>query len=324
MIYQSAHDIVFEDVFLELGGLVPDVRVLLKIEGLNPAGSIKLKPAVALVESLEAQGLRPGGRLIESSSGNLGIALSAVCAAKGYELTIVTDPNATPAAVRTMKALGARVVVISERDANGGYLASRVDYIVDQIARDPDLLWPNQYANPANRAAHHERTARGIHREVPHADVLVIGVGTTGTLMGCLSYYREHSPGTRVVAVDAEGSMLFGGPSGKRHIPGLGASRIPEVFVDTGEFDKVVVPETETVEMCRLIARRHGLLVGGSTGTVLAGVRRIAASLPVGSTVVAVSPDLGERYLDSVYCDTWVADRYPGVNIVASERWASV
>ncbi|MGY0231934.1 2,3-diaminopropionate biosynthesis protein SbnA [Longispora urticae] len=324
MIYQSAHDIVFEDVFLDMGGLVPDVRLLVKLEGLNPAGSIKLKPAVALVESLEARGLRPGQRLIESSSGNLGIALSAVCAAKGYELTVVTDPNATPAAVRTMKALGARVVVISERDGNGGYLASRIAHIMAAIARDPDLMWPNQYANPANCAAHHQRTARGIHREVPHADVLVIGVGTTGTLMGCLSYYREHSPATRVVAVDAEGSVLFGGPSGKRHIPGLGVSRVPELFVDTGGFEKVVVPETETIEMCRLVARRHGLLVGGSTGTVLAGVRRIAPTLPVGATVVAVSPDLGERYLDSVYSDSWVAERYPDANVVPKERWAIV
>ncbi|GIG59886.1 2,3-diaminopropionate biosynthesis protein SbnA [Longispora fulva] len=324
MIYRSAHDIVFEDVFLDMGGLVPDVRLLLKLEGLNPAGSIKLKPAVALVESLEAQGLRPGQRIIESSSGNLGIALSAVCAAKGYDLTVVTDPNATTAAVRTMRALGARVVVISERDTHGGYLASRINFIVESIARDPDLLWPNQYANPANPIAHHERTARAIHHEVPDADVLVIGVGTTGTLMGCLSYYREHSPATRLVAVDAEGSMLFGGPSGKRHIPGLGASRIPELFVDTGEFEKVVVPEPESIGMCRLVARRYGLLVGGSTGTVLAGVLRIAATLAEGTTVVAVSPDLGERYLDSVYSDSWVAERYPGAHVEPRERWAIV
>jgi cysteine synthase A len=313
MIYEDSCEIVLDDVFLRLPGFLPGVEVLLKIEGLNPAGSIKLKTALSLVQDLEeCARLRAGSRLIESSSGNLGRALSVVCAAKGYALTIVTDPNASPASIRMMQALGTDVVVVSKRDANGGFLGTRIAYIQSELAQDSDLVWPNQYANHANAAAHYERTARSIHSEVPQADAIVIGVGTCGTLMGCLSYYLKHSPDTRIIAVDAAGSVLFGGPAGTRHIPGIGASRVPELFADGGEFEKVLVPEAEAVAVCWRLARERGLAVGGSTGSVLAAVQTLASTFAPGDTVVAISPDLGEQYLESVYERSWVGRHFGG------------
>lgn len=311
MIYRHAYDIVLDDLFLDLGGFIPGVDLALKIEGLNTAGSIKLKAAVGLLDDAEARGaLRPGGRVIESSSGNLGIALSSVCAARGYRFTCVVDPNTSAHSIGLIRAYGAEVVLVDRRDANGGFLQSRIDYITERLRTDPELVWPNQYANPANPAAHRDRTAAAIGKQLTDVDYLFVGAGTTGTLMGCVDYFREHSPATRIVAVDTEGSVTFGYPPARRHIPGLGTSRRPEIFRPDGVDEVVLIPEHEAVLMCRRLAVERGLAMGGSTGSVLAAVNRKRAELPKGASVVAIGPDLGERYLNTVYDDDWVAERF--------------
>ncbi|UQW99375.1 2,3-diaminopropionate biosynthesis protein SbnA [Streptomyces sp. RerS4] len=310
MIYERAADIVLDDVFLHLPGFVDDARVFLKLEGLNPAGSVKLKTALALVEDAEKSGaLRPGSRVIESSSGNLGVALAVVCAAKGYPLTVVSDPHATRQSIRMMESLGAEVVEVTQRDANGGYLQTRIEHIRRRLTEQADLVWLNQYANPANASAHRDWTARALHEGLGHIDALFIGAGTTGTLMGCVEYFARHSPHTRIIAVDSVGSVTFG-RAAPRFIPGLGSSRRPEIYRDTGAFDKVLIEEADAITMCRLVAARYGLLPGGSTGTVLAAVRQLGPALPSGARIAAISPDMGDKYLDTVYSDPWVADRY--------------
>ncbi|WEV27778.1 2,3-diaminopropionate biosynthesis protein SbnA [Streptomyces sp. 71268] len=319
MIFERASDVVMDDVFLRLPGFLATGEVFLKLEGLNPAGSVKLKTAVALIESLERTGaLRAGSRVIESSSGNLGVALSVACAARGYGLTVVTDPNAARHSIRVMESLGTDVVVVSTRDAQGGYLHTRINYIHQRLAADPELVWLNQYANPAGVRAHRDRTAAAVHAGLGPVDALFVGCGTTGTLMGCVDYFGEHSPATRVIAVDSVGSVTFGAPAAPRFIPGLGASRRPEIFVDDGGFEKTLIAEADTVAMCRRVAETYGLLVGGSTGTVLAAVRQLAPSLPEGSRVAAISPDMGDKYIDTVYSDTWVTERYADVSGLAS------
>ncbi|GAA2707061.1 MULTISPECIES: 2,3-diaminopropionate biosynthesis protein SbnA [Streptomyces] len=314
MIYEKASDVVLDDVFLRLPGFLSAGEVFLKLEGLNPAGSVKLKTAVALVESMERDGtLRPGSPVIESSSGNLGVALSVVCAAKGYPLTVVTDPNASRHSLRVMRSLSTEVVEVTTRDAQGGFLNTRITYIHRRLAEDPTLVWLNQYANPAGVRAHRDRTAASVHKGLGTVDALFVGAGTTGTLMGCVEYFAEHSPGTRVVAVDAVGSVTFGGPAAPRFIPGLGTSRRPELFTDGGGFEKLLVAEPDTVAMCRRVAETYGLLVGGSTGTVLAAVQQLAPTLAPGSRVAVISPDMGDKYIDTVYSDAWVAERYTGI-----------
>lgn len=310
-IHDKAYDLITDDIFLSLPGELPGSELFLKIEGLNPAGSIKLKTAVGLVSDAELQGLlRPGGRVIESSSGNLGVALSMVCAAKGYRFTCVTDPNASAQNVAAMKALGAQVIVVDERDDNGGYLGSRIALIKRLVAEDPDLLWTNQYGNPANPRIHSVRTAASTMARIGPIDYLFVGAGTTGTLMGCAEYFRRFSPRTRIIAVDTEGSVTFGGPSRTRYIPGLGTSRRPELLQPQLVDEVVLVDERDAVRACRAMARRHGILVGGSTGSVLAAVLERADAIPAGSRTVALSPDLGDRYLSTVYDDTWVAARF--------------
>ncbi|MER7723214.1 2,3-diaminopropionate biosynthesis protein SbnA [Streptomyces sp. NPDC096323] len=311
MIFGSVHDVVTDDLFLNLHGFHNQLRVLLKLEGLNPAGSVKLKTAVALVEDLEERGLlKEGSRLIESTSGNLGVALSMVCAAKRYRLTVVTDPNANAQSIRLMQVLGADLVVVRERDANGGFLQTRIRCIERKLAEDPGLIWLDQYANQASVAAHAVRTAHSIRISVGDPDYLFVGTGTAGTLMGCAAYFGPPSR-TKVVAVDSVGSVTFGEPAGPRHIPGLGSSREPQLFDEHQVHRTVSVPEESAVRMCRRLAADYGLLVGGSTGTVLAAVEQLAGELEDHSTVVVISPDFGDRYLDTVYDDGWADRRLP-------------
>lgn len=294
-------------------------RFFVKVEGFNPGGSIKMKTARGLVQAAEESGADLSDiRLIESTSGNLGIALAVICAANKYPLTCVTDPNSNETAVAIMRALGADVVVIRERDSNGGYLGSRISYIQQRLADEPNLYWLNQYANPGNPAAHEQTTAPSVLREFGKVDYLFLGVGTGGTLMGCVDYFRRRSPQTRIIAVDTVGSVNFEAVSGIRHIPGLGTSQRPPLLDKHAPDEIVLIPEWETVRECRWLATNTGLLAGGSTGTVLAAVRRQADLIPPDATVVAIAPDLGERYLNSVYDDDWVAgrglDRAPGTD----------
>ncbi len=310
LIFQSALDLQFPDLFLELSGFLPDSRLYLKIEAMNPAGSIKFKPALAMVDDLEQRGLlRPGSRVIESSSGNLGIALAIVCNARGYSFTCVTDLNTAPATIALMRAYGARVVVIDERDANGGFLSMRLAHLQERMAADPTLVWPNQYANPVNTMAHYHTTAAEILKEFPEVDAVFVGAGTTGTLTGCAQYFAQHRPETKVFAVDIIGSTTFGTPPGRRHIPGLGTSRTPAIASLRHVTDLVMVSEYDTVQACRLLRDRYFLLGGGSTGAVLSGVSARARMLRPGSVVVAISPDLGDRYAGTLYESGWLAER---------------
>lgn len=311
MIYQHACDIVTDEVFLELDGVLPDRHLFLKLEGMNPAGSVKLKSALGMVEDAERRGvLWPGGRIVESSSGSLGIALSVIAASRGYHFTCVTDPNVSAQSLALIRALGTEIVQVTQRDHNGGYLGTRIARIREMTEADPGLVWLNQYANPANAQAHARRTATSILKNIGHVDVLLVGAGTTGTLMGCTRHFRAFSPWTKIVAVDTAGSVTFGGAPGPRHIPGLGTSRRPELCRPDQVDEVVLVDERDAVRMCRRLAREHGLPLGGSTGSVLAALEAIADEIPDGSRVVVLSPDMGDRYVKTIYDDMWVADTF--------------
>lgn len=309
-VFPRASELFHDDVFAPVEGVLAQ-PVFVKIEGLNVAGSVKIKTALNLINTMEAEGhIFPHSKIIESSSGNLGVALSMICAGRGYVFTCVVDPNTSYRNIKIMEALGARIVMISKVDENGGYLGSRIQYIKRLLADDPDYVWTNQYANPANVEAHRKWTAAAIDRRFPRLDYLFIGAGTTGTLMGCVEHFRAHRPGVKIIAVDAKGSVTFGHPPGKRHIPGLGASRRPEIFNPTGLHAMELVDEGSAIGMCRYLARHHGFLAGGSTGTVLAAVQAWKQRISREAVVAAISPDLGERYLDTIYNDEWVQARF--------------
>ncbi|HYH29887.1 MAG TPA: 2,3-diaminopropionate biosynthesis protein SbnA [Pseudonocardia sp.] len=285
--------------------------LFLKCEGFNFAGSIKLKAATEMVEDAERRGaLKPGSVLVESSSGNLGVALSMIAASKGYRFLCVTDARCNLSTRRLMEALGTQVHIVVEPDPVGGFLGARIDFVRALCASDPRYVWLNQYTNPGNWEAHYRRTAPAIAREFPQLDVLFVGAGTTGTLMGCARWFREWQRPVRIVAVDSVGSVAFGGPPGRRMIPGLGTSIRPPLLDESFVDDVVRVAEADTVRACHRLAGR-GFLFGGSTGTVVSGAMDwFERNDARGLTAVAIAPDLGERYLDTVYQSNWLEDLY--------------
>ena len=189
--------------------------LFLKCEGFNFAGSIKLKAATEMVEAAERDGLlTPRSVLVESSSGNLGVALSMIAANKGYGFLCVTDSRCNLSTKRLMQAFGSQVHVITEPDPVGGLLGARINYVRALCASDERYVWLNQYSNQQNWKAHYRSTAPAIARVFPQLDVLFVGAGTCGTLMGCARYFRESARPVRIVAVDSVGSVTFGGAAG--------------------------------------------------------------------------------------------------------------
>jgi N-(2-amino-2-carboxyethyl)-L-glutamate synthase len=285
--------------------------LFLKCEGFNFAGSIKLKAAAEMVAAAENDGLLTRDSVIvESSSGNLGVALSMIAASKGYRFLCVTDPRCNLSTRRLMEALGSQVHIISEPDAVGGFLGARIDYVRRLCASDDRYVWLNQYENPGNWRAHSRTTAPAIARDFPDLDVLFVGAGTTGTLMGCARYFREWHRPVRIVAIDAVGSVTFGGPPARRMIPGLGTGIRPPLLDESYIDEVVIVEEADTIRACHRLASR-GFLFGGSTGTVVSGAMGWLARHDTPElTAVAIAPDLGERYLDTVYQTNWLQDLY--------------
>jgi len=305
--------ILNDDNFVHIQGY-GHARIYLKIEALNAAGSIKMKTALSMVDRLEREGaIKPDTILIESSSGSLGVALSIICAERGYTFVCVIDPNASEQNVKLMKAYGASTVLIDKVDEQGGYLGSRIAHIKGELLRDRRYLWLNQYANPENPMAHHRTTAPALANRFPRIDYLFVGAGTTGTLMGCASYFSQFRPETQVIAVDSTGSVTFGMAPSKRRIPGLGTSRRPEIFKPHGIAAFELVDEIDTIATCRHLAVHNGILAGGSTGTVMTAVLAWRDRMPQDAVIVAISPDLGERYLDTIYDDTWVKRSFGSV-----------
>ncbi|MER6465232.1 2,3-diaminopropionate biosynthesis protein SbnA [Streptomyces sp. NPDC001288] len=298
------------DLFVDLASIC-GYPLYLKCEAFNFAGSIKLKAANEMVESAERDGiLTADSVLVESSSGNLGVALSMIAASKGYRFLCVTDSRCNLSTRLLMEALGSEVHIVADQDGNGGFLGKRIDYVRSLCASDDRYVWLSQYTNAGNWLAHYRTTAPEIARRFPQLDVLFVGAGTTGTLMGCARYFREWNRPVRIVAVDAQGSVAFGGEPGRRMIPGLGMSMRPPLLDESLVDEVIKVEEPDTIRMCHRMAR-SGFLFGGSTGTVVSGATDWLSRHEGGDlTAVAIAPDLGERYLDTIYQTNWLHDLY--------------
>ncbi|MFD5656651.1 2,3-diaminopropionate biosynthesis protein SbnA [Streptomyces hirsutus] len=318
-VISAPHDFNEGHLFVDLKSIF-GCPLYLKCEGFNFAGSIKLKAANEMVESAERDGiLKPESVIVESSSGNLGVALSMISASKGYRFLCVTDSRCNLSTRLLMEALGSQVHIVADPDENGGFLGTRIEYVRSLCASDRRYVWLSQYTNEGNWRAHYRTTAQQIARRFPRLDVLFIGTGTAGTLMGCARYFRQWHRPVRIVAVDSVGSVAFGGEPGRRMIPGLGMSMRPPLLDESYVNEVIHVEEAETIRACHRMARR-GFLFGGSTGTVVSGAtdwlsRHDARDI----TAVAIAPDLGERYLDTVYQTNWLQDLY-GDQIFEPER----
>jgi cysteine synthase A len=305
MILRNAYDTLGIGIFADIAPLLgAGVHAYLKIEGFNAAGSIKLKPALAMVEALETAGaLLPGATLIETSSGNLGIALALIARCKGYGFVCVTDEKMTLHNRALVRAHGGELVVMAHSS-----LDDRCGHIAARMATDPTLVWTRQFVNPVNPRVHAETTASEILREFPRVDHLFVGVGTGGTLAGCVRAFGERSPATKIVAVDAAGSHHFAPPLRpvSRRIPGIGATRRSPFLDAAAPHDAVIVAERDAVRACAEVHAATGWLVGGSTGSVLAAARAMMLQFRAGGTVVCIAADMGDRYLDTLYDTDWL------------------
>lgn len=286
----------------------PDVELWLKLEQANPGGSAKDRPAAAMVADALARGeLAEGGTVVESSSGNMGVGLAQACRYLGLRFVCVVDHRSSPEKIATMRAYGAEVQVIEEPDESGDLLSTRIATVARLCEEIPGAWWPNQYENPSNPGSHARGTIREIVERLGVApDLLLVATSTTGTLAGCEQYLREIGAQTEIVAVDAEGSALFGGPRGPRRLPGLGAGE--ETAISTGvDPDRLLrIDDLDCVVGCRRLIDREAIFGGASTGAVLAALDRLADGLAPGTRVAAIAPDGGGGYLDTVYDDEWV------------------
>lgn len=288
-------------------------QVFAKLELLNPGGSVKDRPARYIIErGLRDGTIAPGATVVESSSGNFGIALA--MAARIYELDFicVVDPKISPLNLRILRQLGARVEMVQRPDPFGGYLHTRLERVQELLLEVPGSYWIDQYANELNTRCHYD----GIGSEIVEAfgeepvDVLVAAVSTTATLLGAARRVRDSWPDVRVVAVDAAGSVIFNGAQPrKRDLPGIGSSRTPELLCEEEIDDVLYVDDYDSARGCRELLLGEGILAGGSSGAVIAAVQRLAPELPEGARVVTILPDRGERYMDLVYDDEWMETR---------------
>jgi cysteine synthase len=282
---------------LRAPGLAPDVRVLAKLEGANPLSSSKDRAALRMVEAAEAAGLlRPGSTVVEATSGNTGISLASLAAARGYRCVIVMPDNATRERILTVELLGAEVVLTA---ADSGFRGA-VERAEELAATVPQAWMPRQHENPENVAAHYTTTGPEIWSALQgRVDVIVAGVGTGGTLTGTARYLKEQSADVRCVAVEpADSPVISQGWGGRHGIPGLNGGFLADT-TDVSVVDEVLtVTDREAKQAALHLARSAGLLVGISSGAAAHAAFALARRPESGGlTIVAVLPDSGERYL---------------------------
>ena len=269
-------------------------RIFAKLEWFNPGGSVKDRIARAMITDAEKRGLlSAGGTIVEPTSGNTGVALAMLAAARGYRCIVVMPEGYGEVKARLMAALGADVVRTPEGELMRGAIER-----AQQIARETKGAYlPNQFSNPVNPQAHFETTGPEIAAAAPEpVDAFVAGVGTTGTFTGTARYLSTRYASIWRAAVEPQGSILGGGAHGPHAVEGIGLSFFPEIL-DRGVIDEVLtIGDEEAFETCRTVARTEGLLIAGSSGAAAAGALRVARRLGPGKVVVTIFPDSAERY----------------------------
>jgi len=286
---------------LEDAAAADGVELFAKLEALNPGGSVKDRIGVAMIEAAEAEGRIEPGRttIVEATSGNTGIALAFVCAAKGYDLVLTLPQGMSRERESLLRLYGVRVDITESMGGMGEAVeAARA------MAHDPDVFLPDQFSNPANPAVHRRTTGPEIERALDgRVDVLVAGVGTGGTITGAGGYLRERNHQLRIVAVEPRGSaVLSGGPAGPHRIQGIGAGFVPAVL-DRELLDEVIsVSDEDAIHTAWACARRVGLLAGISCGAALWAALQVAARPESkGKRIVVIMPDSGERYVSQAF-----------------------
>lgn len=305
-IYEDATQLIGRTPLVKLNRLSAEsgATVVAKLEFYNPANSVKDRIGVSIIDAAEASGeLKPGGTIVEGTSGNTGIALAWVGAARGYTVVLAMPETASLERRALLRAYGAELVLTPGAEGMKGAVAA-----AEKIAAErPGAILARQFANEANPKIHRETTAEEIWADTDgEVDVVVSGIGTGGTITGVGQVLKERKPDVKIVAVEpAESPILTGGAPGPHKIQGLGANFVPEIL-DRDVYDEVLDVDAETsVEVARRAAKEEGLLVGISSGAAIAGALEVAKRPEnAGKLIVVVVPDFGERYLSTIlYAD---------------------
>ncbi len=306
------------DNFLSSVGNTPMVRLKMedyrhinlyaKLEFFNPTGSVKDRAANYILTTLLAnKEIDHDTTIMESSSGNFGISLSAYSRYNGLKFIAVIDPCISPINEILIRFFGAQAIKVDVPDCNGGYLLNRIGKVKELLEEIDNSYWVNQYGNPLNAEAYYRTLAQEICDQVDHIDYIFLGISSGGTITGVSNKIKERFPRAKVIAVDIEGSVIFGHPPRKRLIPGIGSSMVPDILNRARIDDVVMMDEKSTIIMCHELLQKHFIFAGGSSGSVYAAIKKYfkGVTLTRDINVTTVFPDRGDRYTNTVYNRDW-------------------
>ncbi len=290
-----------------------------KLEAVNPGGSAKDRSAWGMLKhALDTGELHAGGTVIESSSGNMAIGIAQACCSLDLHFICVVDANTTMQHLKILRAYGAEIIVIANPDpVTGEFLHARLNRVKELMRDRPNAIWLNQYANEHNTHSHIQTMAEIVRALNGAVDCVLCPVSTCGTIGGCQEYIRQMRLDVTLVAVDAVGSVIFGGEVHRRLLPGHGSAIRPPLadYLHTKRI--VYVTDEDCVAGCRRLVRTEGILAGASSGGAVAAITQIWSEIRPKGHCVVILPDRGERYLDTVYSDSWVRDHFGAIPDIA-------
>ncbi|MCP1223821.1 cysteine synthase A [Sebaldella sp. S0638] len=300
MVYENLLDLVGNTPIIKLNNIFNDENIAdiyVKLESFNLGNSVKDRAALGMIEAAEKAGrLRPGGTIVEPTSGNTGISLALISSLKGYKIIIIMPDTMSVERRSIIAAYGAEIILT---DGNKG-MKGAIEKAEELLRDNPDYFMPQQFENPANPEKHYETTGEEIIRDLPDLDAFVAGVGTGGTITGTGKKLKEFNPDIKVIAVEpVDSAVLSGERPGKHKLQGIGAGFIPKIL-DLSVIDEIIrISNDKAFEFCRVISRQNALFLGISSGAAIAAAYETAKRLGKGKKVLALSPDNGEKYLST-------------------------
>ena len=300
MVYKNLLDLIGNTPIVKLNNIFDDENIAdiyVKLEGFNLGSSVKDRAALGMIEAAEKDGrLKPGGTIVEPTSGNTGISLALISSLKGYKIIIIMPDTMSVERRSIIAAYGAEIILTD----GGKGMKGAIEKAEELLKNNPDYFMPQQFENSANPEMHYKTTGEEIIKDLPDLDAFVSGVGTGGTITGIGKKLKEFNPDIKIIAVEpTDSAVLSGEKPGKHKLQGIGAGFIPKIL-DLSVIDEIIrISNDKAFEFCRVISRQNALFLGISSGAAIAAAYETAKKLGKGKKVLAVSPDGGEKYLST-------------------------